>query len=87
MVLHSGNNLIGVLHMHMYGKLPKHLPTKQITPEKSQWRRIWRNEQETIQSRDKNCMAKRKVRGQIKRMDMHAYSSIVASIGKRCSKW
>ena len=46
MVLHSGNNRIGVLHMHMYSKLLKHLPAKEITPEKSQWRRIWRNEQE-----------------------------------------
>ena len=32
MVLHSGNNLIGILHMHMYSKLLEHLPTKQITP-------------------------------------------------------
>ena len=68
MVLHSGNNRIGVLHMHMYSKLLKHLPAKQITPEKSQWRRIWRNEQEN----HSNCMERRKVRGQIKCMNMHA---------------
>ena len=37
---------VGVLHMHMYSKLLKHLQSKWITPEKSQWRRIWRNEQE-----------------------------------------
>ena len=56
-------------------KLLKHLPTKQITPEKSQWRRIWKNEQEN------HSVTRQKLHGEKKgerSNQMHEHACIAA---------